>query len=81
MPNNEGMRCQPPPEEVGRAKSLSLNSSLGPGSASGEKGKKSAGEARLEAAQATAGLASLANMFPIWPRFLLFSPLQSLVPG
>ena len=65
MPNNEGMRCQPPLWEVGGAKSLPPNSSLGPDSASGEKGKKSAGEARRKVAQATAGLALLANIFPI----------------
>ena len=48
MSNNEGMRRQPPLGEVGGAKSLPLNSSLGPGSALGETGKKSAGEASRE---------------------------------
>ena len=65
MPNNEGMQRQPPLGEVGGARSLTLNSSLGPGSALGEIGKKSAGEPSREVAQATGGLASLDNIFPI----------------
>ena len=40
IPSNEGMRRQPPLGELGGAKSLPLNSSLGLGSALGEKGKK-----------------------------------------
>ena len=42
IPSYEGMRRQPPLGELGGAKSLPLNSSLGLGSALGEKGKKSA---------------------------------------
>ena len=42
IPSNECMRRQPPLGELGGAKSLPLNSSLGLGSALGEKGKKSA---------------------------------------
>ena len=67
------MRRQPPLGELGGAKSLPLNSSLGLGSALGEKGKKSAwakkkepaSKASREVAQATAGLTLLANIFPI----------------
>ena len=66
------MRRQPPLGELGGAKSLPLNSSLGLGSALEEKGKKSAwrktksaSKASREVAQATAGLALLANIFPI----------------
>ena len=43
----------------------------------GENGKKSA----LAKKKNRARLASLADIFPIWPRFLPFSPVWSLVPG
>ena len=66
------MRRQPPLGEFRGAKSLPLNSSLGLGSALGKKERnrrgrktKSASKASREVAQATAGLALLANIFPI----------------
>ena len=58
----------------------------------GEKGKKigerseprgslGRGKGPFPPPQATAGLSSLADIFPIQPRFCLFFPLRSLVPG
>ena len=42
------------------------------GSALGETGKKSAGDAKREVAQATGGLPSLDNVFPILTPFFCF---------
>ena len=51
------------------------SNSLGPGSALRKKRKKSASEAIREVvSQTTAELASLADIFPIWLRFLPYSP-------
>ena len=68
------------------ARHLPYRCSRGPGSALGEKGKKSASKASEEvvwgaekvlafpSTQTTAGLASLADIFPFRPRFLAFFP-------
>ena len=47
----------------------------------GTAGGMSPGSTAFSPLQATAGLASLADIFTIWPRFCLWPPLRSLVSG